>query len=293
MLLQLRLSLFLTLLIFVVNGSADAQNAPAPISLDQQTTSQLAELAERVLAHEHGTACHDKNCIILVANFVGPSGTTSVLGVQLADAISAQLAAKGVQIIDRAKLLSFLQQERIPTKLLDDRATQWLASRLSGTAVLIGHLEREKTGVSLRVQLQNAQHQGKNKVENTALVVQDADRFLAPAEPFGDIPHVETTPQGERIFRAGKDGISMPSCSYRPDPSYSDAGREAKFQGTIVLEVTISPEQRVGDIQIIRGVPFGLNEEARKAVAAWKCKPGLLNGTPVFTHVPIEITFRI
>jgi TonB family protein len=297
MLRQFQLSLLLGALIFAGNGSAAAQNPLAPIPLDQQINSQLAQLAGRVLDHPDGKTCHKKNCTILVANFVDRFGNTSLLGMQLADALSAQLAGKGVRTIERAKLQGFLEEERIPSKLLDDRAMAWLASRLSASAVLIGRLEQEGMGVHLRVRLLNAHdaanQEGEIGVDQTVRGVQDADRFLAPVETFGDLAHSLTTPQGEKIFTAGKDGTTMPSCYVRPDPEYSEEDRKAGFQGTIVLDMTIRPDERVEDIEMVRGVPFGLNDKARKAVGRWRCKPGLLNGTPVLTRVPVEMSFSL
>ncbi|HXM98128.1 MAG TPA: TonB family protein [Candidatus Dormibacteraeota bacterium] len=297
MLRQFRLSFSLAAILFVGNGSAGAQNSPAPIPLDQQTNSQLDQLAGRVLDHPDGKTCHKKNCTILVANFVDRSGSTSLLGMQLADALSAQLAAKGVRTIERAKLQGFLEEERIPSKLLDDHAMAWLASRLSASAVLIGRLEQEGMGVHLRVRLLSAHGVANQEdeigVDQTVRGVQDADRFLAPAEPFGDVLPVKATPQGEKIFEAGVNGTTMPSCYVRPDPEYSEGDRKAGFQGTIVLDVTVRPDERVEDIRMLRGAPFGLNDKARKTVAEWKCKPALLNGTPVFARVEVEVTFRL
>ncbi|HZV58762.1 MAG TPA: energy transducer TonB [Candidatus Eremiobacteraceae bacterium] len=223
-----------------------------------------------------------------------------MLGTHLADAFSAQLAlqAKGIQVVERSRLRNFLGQEQIPSKLLDDSALPWLASRLSASTVVIGRLEKEKRDVSLRIQLRNAQNARKSKGkpsydEKLVLAVQDADRFLAPAEPVGEVSHDDATPQGENVYRAGTDTTAMPSCYNRPEPGYSDAAREARFQGTLLLEATIRSDGNISDIKVLRGAPFGLNDQARKTVAGWKCKPALLNGTPIATRVPIEIMFRL
>jgi TonB family protein len=293
MLHQFRLSILLVTLTFATNAAA--QNPPAPALLDQQINSQLAELAARVLDHADGKTCRKKNCTILVTNFVDESGSTSSLGMQLADTLSAQLQGKGVKIVERARLRSFLEQERIPSKLLDYRAMAWLASELSASAVLIGHLEQERLGVHLRVRLLDANdatnQDGEIGVDQTIHGVQDADLFLAPSEPFGELPKFEASSQGEKIFQAGINGTSLPSCFYRPDSGYSEAGRHANFRGNIIIEITVRPDGHVEDSRLLRGAPYGLNDQARKAVAAWRCKPALLNGTPVFARVPVEITF--
>jgi TonB family protein len=116
---------------------------------------------------------------------------------------------------------------------------------------------------------------------------------LALAEPFGDASQVDATPQGEKLFKAGVNGTTMPSCYLHPNPEYSAEARGSSIQGTIVLEITISPDESVEHIEMVRGAPFGLNDRTRKTVAGWRCKPGFLNGTPVFTRVPVEITFRL
>ncbi|GAC1622587.1 MAG: hypothetical protein PVS2B2_23330 [Candidatus Acidiferrum sp.] len=301
MLRQFRFSLPLVILSCVGGLPASSQDHPTSVPLDPQMQSQLGELAGRVLSHSEKVGCEKKSCAILVSNFTGPSGGTTLLGMQLADALSAELAhqARDIQIVDRSRLQGFLEQERIPSKFLeDDRAAGWLASRLSASTVVVGSLKNEKTRVHLRVQLLNAKDavkkkHGKGSYEEMVFSLLDAGRYLAPSEPFGVIPHLDAAPQGEKIFRAGMDGTTMPSCYYTPDPPYSDEGRAVKFQGKVLLEVTITLDQRISDIHVVQGAPFGLSDAALRTVVTWKCKPASFGGTPVPTRVPIEITFRL
>src|SRR5262249_22785382 len=87
---------------------------------------------------------------------------------------------------------------------------------------------------------------------------------------------------------------AYPICVYCPTPPYSQDAIKAKYQGVLVLSVTITPEGRAADVRVIRGLGMGLDETAVAAVRAWRFKPGLgLDGKPATVTVPIEVTFRL
>jgi periplasmic protein TonB len=95
-------------------------------------------------------------------------------------------------------------------------------------------------------------------------------------------------------FRAGTGGVGYPTCFYMPDPKYSEEARKAKYQGTVVLQGTITVDGRVTDVQVVKGPGLGLEEKAVEATRIWRCKPALgPNGKPVPVSVPIEVTFRL
>jgi protein TonB len=89
-------------------------------------------------------------------------------------------------------------------------------------------------------------------------------------------------------------GGGIPICLYCPIPQYSDEARKAKYQGTVVLQVTITPDGRAINISVVKGPGLGLEEKAIEAVKGWKFKPAVgPNGKVVPTIVPIEVTFRL
>ena len=99
---------------------------------------------------------------------------------------------------------------------------------------------------------------------------------------------------GGGAFRAGVNGVGVPVCLYCPIPQYSDEARKAKYQGTVVLQVTITTDGRAINISIVKGPGLGLEEKAIEAVKGWKFKPAVgPAGKPVATIVPIEVTFRL
>jgi TonB family protein len=95
-------------------------------------------------------------------------------------------------------------------------------------------------------------------------------------------------------FPPGKNGVGYPSCSYCPDPRYSEEARAAKVNGTVTLQIVIEPDGHATDIQVVKSLGHGLDELAIKTVQTWRFKAALgPSGTPVPTTVPVEITFRL
>jgi len=99
---------------------------------------------------------------------------------------------------------------------------------------------------------------------------------------------------GGGVFRPGTGGVGYPSCLYCPEPQYSEEARKAKYQGTVVLQVVITPDGRATNITVIKGPGLGLEEKAVEAVRNWRFRPSIgPSGKPVAVSLPIEVTFRL
>ena len=99
---------------------------------------------------------------------------------------------------------------------------------------------------------------------------------------------------GGGAFRPGTGGVGYPSCIYCPEPQYSEDARKAKYQGTVVLQVVITPDGRATNIEVVKGPGLGLEEKALESVRTWRFKAAVgPNGRPVATVTLLEITFRL
>jgi len=99
---------------------------------------------------------------------------------------------------------------------------------------------------------------------------------------------------GGGVFRAGVNGVGVPTCYYAPTPEYSDEARKVKYQGAVTVMGVVGVDGKVTNIKVVQGVGMGLDENAVAAVKTWRCKPATgPNGKPVPTLVPIEVTFRL
>jgi len=103
-----------------------------------------------------------------------------------------------------------------------------------------------------------------------------------------------TTQNSGSPFRPGQKGISYPSCLYCPEPQYTSEARAAKIEGVVGLQAVIQPDGLATNIQIVKGLGYGLDERAVEAVRRWRFKPAIgPNGTPVTTITPILVNFKL
>jgi periplasmic protein TonB len=105
----------------------------------------------------------------------------------------------------------------------------------------------------------------------------------------GGLP--EAPPPPQQAVRVGGQ-IKEPRKLKNVNPAYPDIAKQARVQGVVILECTISPQGRVSDVKILRGIPL-LNEAALTAVKQWVYSPTLLNGVPVPVIMTVTVNFRL
>jgi protein TonB len=97
---------------------------------------------------------------------------------------------------------------------------------------------------------------------------------------------------GTGAYRPGN-GVTAPVAISAPDPEYSEEARKSKYQGVVVLTVTVGADGRAHDIHVARSLGLGLDEKAIEAVKSWTFKPGEKNGTPVAVQIAVEVDFHL
>jgi TonB family protein len=88
-------------------------------------------------------------------------------------------------------------------------------------------------------------------------------------------------------------GVTPPKLLSKMEPEYTEEARTAKYQGTVVLTVEVGPDGIARNIQIVRGLGLGLDENAAAAVQQWHFQPGTKDGAPVPVLATIEVNFRL
>ena len=88
-------------------------------------------------------------------------------------------------------------------------------------------------------------------------------------------------------------GITTPVVLYKIEPEYTDEARQARIQGTVILQIEVSTDGHAGNIQVRRSLGLGLDERAVEAVSRWKFRPGQRDGRPVVTVALVEVSFRL
>jgi protein TonB len=104
----------------------------------------------------------------------------------------------------------------------------------------------------------------------------------------GGLPDAPPPPQAVRV--GGQ--IKEPKKLKNVNPAYPDIAKQARVQGVVILECTISPQGKVTDVKILRGIPL-LDAAAIEAVKQWVYSPTLLNGVPVPVIMTVTVNFRL
>ncbi|MGP8252105.1 MAG: energy transducer TonB [Terracidiphilus sp.] len=79
----------------------------------------------------------------------------------------------------------------------------------------------------------------------------------------------------------------------KPPVQYTPQARQQKIQGDVVLRVTFTANGQVVVQGIVRGLGYGLDEEARRVAQLIRFRPATRNGQPVDLTTNITITFQL
>ena len=79
---------------------------------------------------------------------------------------------------------------------------------------------------------------------------------------------------------------------HKVQPEYPPEARNARIEGTVVLQATIAKDGTIWELHTISG-PKELIPAAVKAVEQWRYQSFLLDGQPVAVETAIEVNFRL
>jgi len=77
------------------------------------------------------------------------------------------------------------------------------------------------------------------------------------------------------------------------DPEYPPQAVRAQAEGSVILDVGIDETGRVTDVQVIRGLAYGLSEAAAAAVREWRYRPAEGPGGPIPSRKTVRILFTL
>jgi protein TonB len=96
------------------------------------------------------------------------------------------------------------------------------------------------------------------------------------------------TPTRIRVSSGVQSGLLV----RKVQPNYPPLARQARIQGTVVLQAQISKDGSIINLQLISGHPM-LAPAAIEAVKQWRYKPYLLNGEPVEVETQVQVNFTL
>ncbi len=101
------------------------------------------------------------------------------------------------------------------------------------------------------------------------------------------VPKV-ATPKRVRVSQGVSEGLLV----HKVTPQYPPIAKQARVQGSVVLQASIGKDGSIQNLKIVSGHPL-LSKAAIDAVKQWKYKPYFLNGQPVDVDTTITVNFTL
>ena len=98
----------------------------------------------------------------------------------------------------------------------------------------------------------------------------------------------QVTPQRVRVSQGVTQGLLVK----KVQPAYPPLARQARIQGSVLLQAEISKDGTIENLRLISGHPM-LAPAAIEAVKQWRYKPYILNGEPVEVETQITVNFTL
>lgn len=99
-------------------------------------------------------------------------------------------------------------------------------------------------------------------------------------------------PRQDAPFRVGGD-VKAPVVINRVEPIYTAEALASRISGIVILEAIIDRTGHVSNVEVLKPLPFGLDQAAVDAVRQWTFRPATLNGDPVDVIFNLTINFRL
>jgi TonB family protein len=104
-------------------------------------------------------------------------------------------------------------------------------------------------------------------------------------------PEVYDVPSDYRRVPPPAQGFEAPQLISRVPANYPSEAATAKMDGIVLLQITVATDGSVRNPRVLKGLGYGLDEEAVKSVLQWRYKPARKNGQPIDSQVTISFGF--
>lgn len=99
----------------------------------------------------------------------------------------------------------------------------------------------------------------------------------------------------QQVFSSTEPGVTLPVVTERARAWYTRAAWDQRIEGRVTAQCDVLADGTVGAVMITGSLDreYGLDDEAVKAMRAWKFRPGTKDGVAVAVRVPITINFTL
>jgi TonB family protein len=121
---------------------------------------------------------------------------------------------------------------------------------------------------------------------------QPADSEVVDVNPQAHGRSEQSQP-GTAGFRRIGGGVTAPVLTYQAEPEFTQAARGQKLSGVVLVSMIVDTSGNSMQVQVLRPVGLGLDENAVAAVSTYRFKPAMLDDKPVPVALNVEVNFQI
>lgn len=243
----------------------------------------ISTLADDVNARIRSSGGHAS--LVVDANFpCEPGAECGPLRREIPKLIGAALrrAVPSFEILEQAALEPYFQPYKL--QAIDyyfSAALKPIAQKI-GAFYLTGAIKLKRSNAEVTVELYRKDgkrlYKRKIKLPRSGTEVEDEPDICDPRAS---------------ICLANVGSIGTPRCEWCPNPVFTDEAVAQRIQGVILLLVTVTKDGAATDIAVLKGLGYGLDQNAVEQVRAWRFRPApSKSGKTVATRVAIEVFFR-
>jgi TonB family protein len=102
------------------------------------------------------------------------------------------------------------------------------------------------------------------------------------------------SPDAHRTNAVNHQAASVPvSIQSKPNPVYTAEARQHRVEGEVLLNVVFTADGKVRVLNVVRGLGYGLDEAAQRAVQGLKFSPAQREGKPVDSNATLHVIFQL
>ncbi len=106
------------------------------------------------------------------------------------------------------------------------------------------------------------------------------------------VPVPTPEPVSDKPIQVGG-AVLKPEVITRTAPRYTEMARKAHLEGVVKVRAIVDEHGNVTDVQLLRGLPMGLDQSAMDAVRTWRFTPATLHGKPVKVYFDLTVNFTL
>jgi hypothetical protein len=223
--------LLLTVLCFSCIGRANSQQSNASTQPSAYLVPDLlAPLALEIKDNTQQIDCNSGKCKFAVTDFIFIGKGVTPFGIQLADLLSDQLSRDAFTVVNRTKVQNLIQRERLsPLSLESVDVARWLGSELKADVIIsadLAEVDDKTIEFSARVLRGGGKNKGLSVKGKLHIDLSRVD--LSSSSDLNGLPHFGQTFKGHPLYAVP--GL-VPSCSYMPNPPFTQEARQAHVSG--------------------------------------------------------------